>query len=259
MKSTSFIALLCLVASCQSAAPKQEVAATSTIDSTALKTAIVERKSTIPCTQKGKLLEKFEQNKAVFERFEDAEKELEWLKITSKDGQCFTIDSIKTANHFSVSFEDWDKDGMKDRIDNYKWHYEVSLFDATKNDFSRCINGRFCGEQWDFDKKQNLYYQFLEDKRGGTYELYKLVGATKTVLSQVVCITDFDDNGAIEIEIRKNIVESEDAFKFDTLKMDKQLSDAMKSKENDDDNTHLARTKKGLETYWRKNLSVFMK
>ena len=64
---------------------------------------------------------------------------------------------------------------------------------------------------------------------------------------------------AVKFEIRKNIVETEDDMKFDTLVMDKQLLEAMKSNDNDDDNTHLARIKKGLETYWRKNLSAFLK
>ena len=261
MKSTFFIALLLTGVSCQSAAPKQEVAATATTptDSTTVKAAVVEHKSTVPCTATGKLLEKFEQNNAVFERLEDADKELEWLKITSKDGKCYTIDDIRQANHFSVTFEDWDKDGMKDRIDNGKWSYEVNLFDRAKNDFSRHINGRFCGEQWDFDTKQGLKYQFLENKLGGIYELYKLEGATKTILSQVAAMTDYDNNDAVKIEIRKNIVETEDDMKFDTLVMDKQLLEAMKSNDNDDDNTHLARIKKGLETYWRKNLSAFLK
>ena len=260
MKLTYLIALLFFVLGCQSAAPKQDAtsAATSS-DSTTINAEVAAPKTVISCATTGKLLLKFEQNNTLFERLEDAEKASEWLKITSKDEKCAIIDGIHRTNYFSVGFEDWDNDGMRDRIDSYKWHYEVSLFDRTKNDFSRHINGDFCGEQWDFDKKQNLYYQFLEDKQGGIYELYRLVGSTKTILSQVDYTTDFEDNGAVKIQIRNNIVETKDNLKFDTLAADKQLLAAMKSNKNDDDNTHFERIKKGLKIYWQKNLPIFLR
>lgn len=260
MKSAFIISLIFITFGCQSSAPKQEAATTATATPVVTqKDSVVETKSTIPCSMTGKLVEKFEQNNAVFERLANEEKELEWLKITTKDGKCFTIDSLNKENHHTISFEDWDKDGMKDRIDNWKWDYSVSLFDKTSNQFSRHIAGRFCGDQWDFDAKQNLKYQFLENKFGGIYELYKLVGANKTILSQVAYITDYDENSHDKIEIRKNIVETEEGVKFDTLKMDNQLFTAMKPKENEDDNVHQAKVKKSLEAYWRKNLPVFMK
>ncbi|MFM2266610.1 MAG: hypothetical protein RL757_50, partial [Bacteroidota bacterium] len=72
------------------------------------------------CQRKGKVLSKFEQNNAVFERFQDDKETQEWLKITTKDGGCKIIDNLKDANHESVRFEDWDKDGLKDRINDSK-------------------------------------------------------------------------------------------------------------------------------------------
>ena len=153
MKYLLIIFVVLTALNCKPAAPKTEnatAAATSAI--VAPKDSIVEKKSTIPWDAKGKLLEKFEQNNALFERFSDEAKELEWLRITTKNGKCTILDDVGRANHSSVSFEDWDKDGFKDRVNNWKWDYEVCLFDKTKNDFSRLINGRFNGDQWDLIK-----------------------------------------------------------------------------------------------------------
>ena len=258
MKLASTIALMLMVLSCQPPTPTT-VATTNTATPTS-QDSVSAPSGAINCQTQGKLIEKFEQNNAIFERLGNEEKELEWLKITSKDGKCTILDDVKSANHYSVTFEDWDKDGMKDRVNALKWDYEVYLFDKTKNDFSRHINGRFCGDQWDFGKSKNLKYQFLENKLGGIYELYRLVDTTKTIISQVAYITDYEDNGNIRIEIRKNIVSTEDAVKFDTLKMDTRLLADIKPNDEDGyDDKFFDKTRKFLEAYWRKNLSLFMK
>lgn len=258
MKFTCISAFMLLLFSCTPSAPKTDatmaVAAAPTTDS------LTKKNESILCQEKGTLIEKFEQNNALFERLSNEKKDLEWLKITTKDGQCTILDDIKTANHYSVTFEDWDKDGFKDRIDNWKWDYSVSLFDKSKNDFSRLINGRFNGDQWDFDKSKNLKFQFLENKMGGSYELYQLNGAEKTVFSEINILNyDSDGNDGGNVEIRKNIVRNGDDIKFDTLKMDASLFAATRPKENEEYDVQLARTKKAVENYWRKNLSLFLK
>ena len=246
--------------SCKPAATKQDNAATTTIDSTAAKNVPIVATSGIPCSMTGKLVEKFEQNNALFERLKNEAKEMEWLKVSTKDGKCFTIDSIGEMNHYNVVFEDWDKDGMKDRINHYKWDSEVCLFDKSTNNFTRCINGRFNGDQWDLDKSKNLKYQFLENKMGGIFELYQLTGNNKKIISQVDFAADYDNNGATKIQIRKNIVIANDDVKFDTLKIDSQLStDIMPNDEDGYGDKFIAKTKKSLEAYWKKNLAEFMK
>ena len=261
MKYLLIISMIFIALSCKPAAPKMEnatAATTSTI--IAPKDSIIENKSAIPCDAKGKLLEKFEQNNALFERFSDEAKELEWLKITTKDGKCTILDDVGRANHSSVSFEDWDKDGFKDRVNNWKWDYEVCLFNKTKNDFSRVINGRFNGDQWDFDKNQNLKYQFLENKYGGIYELYTIKDAKKTVFSDIsFSNAGMETDNDYKIEIRKNIVYSNDAVTFDTLKVDAQLYANTRPKTDEAYEAQLERTKKVVAAYWRKNLSAFLK
>jgi hypothetical protein len=265
MKQLFFISLVLITFGCKPSISKPEnttTPVTATSDTSAITTqadTATETKVAIPCDMKGKLIEKFEQNNALFERLSNEEKELEWLRITTKDGKCTILDDIKTANHYSVSFEDWDKDGYKDRINNWKWDYEVHLFDKTKNDFSRHINGRFNGDQWDFDKAQNLKFQFLENKYGGVYELYSLKGNVKTVHSEILLSNAETDGEDYKIEIRKNIVQSNDAVAFDTLKVDSKLLAETRSKANEDYEKQSIRTKKAVEAYWRKNLSLFLK
>ena len=258
MKSACISAILLLVFSCTPPAIKTD--ATTANADIPTQDSLITVKQDVRCQEKGKLIEKFEQNNALFERLSNEKKELEWLKITTKDGKCTILDDIKSANHYSVTFEDWDKDGFKDRLDNWKWDFSVSLFDKTKNDFSRHINGRFCGDQWDFDKSKNLKYQFLENKMGGIYELYQLDGNVKTVYSEINFLNyEPDGNGTNKIEIRKNIVRKGDDIKFDTLKMDSQLYADTREVPNEEYEVQLARTKKAIESYWRKNLSLFMK
>ena len=267
MKLLSAIAFIFIVLGCQSPSPKQEntVTTNSSVvaknDSVPSQFYVEERPQTVvSCDEKGELIEKFEQNNALFQRFKNEKKELEWLKITTKDGKCTIISDIGNANHYSVSFEDWDKDGMKDRIDNLKWDYQVSLFDKSKNDFSRHIDGRFNGDQWDFDKTQNLKYQFLENKFGGVYELYRLEGNKKKVFSEISFSNqDAANDNDMKIEIRKNIVHTRDDVKFDSLKMDAQLLADVKPKADEAYDAQLLRTQKSVEAYWKKNLSLFLK
>ena len=258
MKSACISAILLLVFSCTPPAPKTE--ATTANAAVPKQDSLIAAQQDARCQEKGKLIEQFEQNNALFERLSNEQKELEWLKITTKDGKCTILDDIKSANHYSVTFEDFDKDGFKDRLDNWKWDFSVSLFDKTKNDFSRQINGRFCGDLWDFDKSKNLKFQFLENKMGGIYELYQLNGNVKTVYSEINILNyEPDGNGTNKIEIRKNIVRKDDDVKFDTLTVDAKLFAETREIPNEEYEVQLVRTKKAIESYWRKNLSLFMK
>lgn len=161
--------------------------------------------STTDCSTVGELKEKFEQNGAVFERFSksyDSKSQdwaYEWLKVTLPDGSCKIIDSIGNLNHYECTFVDWNGDGLKDRIDSDKWRNTVSLFSKTKNDFSDKIDGEFSGEQYDFDKSKGLKWQFLEDKRGGTYQLYKMDGLKLTALSEIRISNDDNERNTITI------------------------------------------------------------
>lgn len=205
------------------------------------------------CQTKGNLLEIFEQNNAKFEYLINNRDEMDfrWLKVTTKNDKCFVIDSIEVGNQHHSSFEDWDKDGFKDRIYPLKWTYKVYLFDKTKNNFSREIKGNFNGEQWDFDKKLNLKFQFLEDKFGGVYQLYQLKDTTFKVISEIRITSR-------EIEIRKNIVQTYEGMTYDTLPMNNKLFDMLQEEKNEDYNHWVNRTKKSIKTYWANNLSSFI-
>jgi hypothetical protein len=164
---------------------------------------------TTSCASVGRLINKFEQNGAKFERFSKTTKSDvgrenadEWLKITLPDGTCKIVDSIGEESRYSCSFQDWNGDGFKDRIDSWKWHQrkwlqEVSLFSKTKNDFSDKIEGKFKGEQHDYDKVKGFKWQVLEYKMSTLYQLYKLEGLKVKVLS---AINFNDDDGSITIE-----------------------------------------------------------
>ena len=262
MKLTCISVCIFLILGCQPATPKQETASVP-IENLPIvaqqdSVAVSEVPMPITCTTKGKLIGKFKQNNAVFERFSNEDKSVEWLKITAKNGKCTIIDNIQRANYHDVSFRDWDKDGFKDRIDSWKWTYDVSLFDKKKNDFSRIINGVFNGEQWDFDKEKSLKYQYLDGKSGGIYELYKLVDTNKIVVSQIDYRTDYSEGTSDRIQIRKNIVETSRSMKFDTLKTDKQLFAALKPLYADGE-VQITKAKRIVVAYWRKNLHLFLK
>ena len=162
------------------------------------------------------------------------------------------------ANYHDVSFQDWDKDGFKDRIDAWKWTFNVSLFDQRKNNFSRLINGVFNGEQWDFDKEKGLKYQYLDGKSGGVYELYKLVDTNKIVVSQIDYKTDYSEEVPDRIQIRKNFVRTRQTTKYDTLKTDKQLFADLKPLYAGGE-LQITKAKRIVVAYWQKNLSLFLK
>jgi hypothetical protein len=190
------------------------------------------------CQRKGAVIAKFEQNNAVFERLQNDKKTQEWLKITTKDGSCKIIDNLGDANHESVRFEDWDKDGLKDRINDSKWSYQVALFNPKTNDFSSPIEGDFSGAQSDYDKARGLKSQFMENKIGGTYELYKISNLKKVVYSEIR-VEEHDEKTDITVMNSKGTV----------IKTDPSLVAAAKQ-----DGTKL---KAAIEAYWRKNEAVF--
>lgn len=208
------------------------------------------------CQTKGILLDIFEQNDAKFEYFINNEKDFRWLRVTTKNDKCFVIDSIEVGNQHHSSFEDWDKDGFKDRIYPLKWTYKVYLFDKSKNDFSRLIKGNFNGEQWDFDKKANLKFQFLENKFGGDYQLYQLKDTSFKIISEIRFTRKEDTKS--KIEIRKNIVYTFKRMTYDTLIMDNKLFDALQEKKNEEYDDWVNRTKDNVKTYWKNNLSSFI-
>jgi hypothetical protein len=209
------------------------------------------QQDSITCQLKGDLVESFEQNNTKFERLRIQEDELEWLKVTLSNGSCKIIydSDIRHNNHHYCIFEDWDKDGFKDRIDKWKWNYEVGLFSKEKNDFSRKINGVFCGEQYDFDKKRGLKWQFLESKFGGTYELYSLKDFKKTTYSEIELSTAYDTlNTGPTITISKK--GSNKYNRFDSK------SFFIKAKSKDEDyQIMMKRWNESALRYWRKNLS----
>ena len=236
----------------------KEADATTTAAETTMKQNVA--MSAINCQTTGQLIETFSQNKAKFERLALEDKELEWLKITLPDGSCRIIEEdIRRANHFTCEFRDWDGDGLKDKIDNWKWNYRVSLFSKEKNDFSRKVNGVFNGEQWDFDKSKDLKWQFLEGKFGGSYQLYKMTDTQKTVFSEIVLTNDYDKEGQDPmVEVRKNVVESDKKPTFEKVTIDA-ASFLIKPKSKEE--TYEAmneRWKQSVERYWRQNLAQFV-
>ncbi len=210
------------------------------------------------CKRVGTSIDKFEQNNAVFERLQNTQTEQEWLKITNKDGGCTIIDSIGNANHASVHFEDWDKDGFKDRINESKWYYEVHLFNAQANNFSRSIDGVFSGDQWDYDKVRGLKYQYLEDKMGGSYELYKISDLKKLVYAQISFQGPSDDGGKHEIEVVNRKGGTDVSQDRTVVKTSPLLIKAARSIKGEDGESWSKRVKAAVEDYWRKNEAVFV-
>ncbi len=176
--------------------PKASTTSTPTVSTPTKAAAAV----SADCKRVGTSVDKFEQNNAVFELLENEKTEQKWLKITTKDGGCNIIDLTNNDKRESVRFEDWDKDGLKDLINESKWNYQVQLFNAKTNDFSRPIDGFFSGEQWDYDKTQGLKYQFLEGKMGGNYELYKISNLKKLVYSEI-SLQDSGDGEKYDVKI----------------------------------------------------------
>jgi hypothetical protein len=255
------------VVSCTSKSEKGKVVTTTTPTSTPVAAAAPQ--AAVPlvaapktasvsadCQRKGAVIAKFEQNNAVFERLQNDKKTQEWLKITAKDGSCKIIDSLADANHDSVRFEDWDKDGLKDRINESKWFYEVALFNPKTNDFSRSIEGSFSGEQSDYDKARGLRTQFMENKRGGTYELYKISDLKKVVYCQISVEEGDGETPNIEVVNKKGATEASPTRMV--IKTDPSLLKAAKPVNGEDSEVASKRLKAAIEAYWRKNEAVFL-
>jgi hypothetical protein len=241
-----YVIVLLVVLSCNSKPQNGNVAATSTPSvSTAPQAVTV----SADCKREGTVLDKFEQNNAVFERLQNKQGDQEWLKITTKDGACHIVDSIGNANHYAVRFEDWDKDGFKDRINESKWYYEVALFNAKANDFSRPIDGIFSGDQSDYDKARGLKFQHLENKSGGTYELYKISDLKKLVYCQIHVEEDGDGKQSLEVVNKKGGTDAASDRKV--IKTDPSLLKALKS-------TTDGALQAAIQAYWRKSEAVFI-
>jgi hypothetical protein len=200
------------------------------------------------CQRKGTVLAKFEQNNAVFERLQNDKKTLQWLKITPKAGGCIIVDSILTEDQRDeVRFEDWDQDGFKDQISDSKWYYKVALFNPKTNDFSRRIEGVFQGKQSDYDKARGLKSQYLSDKKGGTYELYKIIDLKK-VLYSLIHVKEDDDATTIEVVNKKGTTATSETRIV--IKTDPSLLAA--AKQGDE------KLAAAIKAYWQKNEAVFI-
>jgi hypothetical protein len=249
------VLLLFVAFGCNSKPQNENVAATSTPSvSTAPQAAVV----SADCKRVGTAIDKFEQNNAVFERFQNEKTEQEWLKITTKDGGCSIVDSIGNANHDAVRFEDWDKDGFKDRINESKWYYEVALFNAQTNDFSRPIEGIFSGDQWDFDKARGLKYQHLENKSGGHYELYKISDLKKLVYADISIEDPSYEGTNYVIEVANRKGGTDNSTDRTVIKTSPALMKAVKAINGEADGNWSKRVKAAVEDYWRKNEAVFV-
>jgi hypothetical protein len=201
------------------------------------------------CQRKGTVLAKFEQNNAVFERLQNDKKTLQWLKITPKAGGCIIVDSILTDDmRDEVRFEDWDQDGFKDQISDSKWYYKVALFNPKTNDFSRRIEGVFQGKQSDYDKARGLKSQYMSDKRGGTYELYKIIDLKKILYSQISVQEGDDETPSIEVVNKKGTTAASETRTV--IKTDPSLLAAAKLGDE--------KLEAAIKAYWRKNEAVFI-
>lgn len=259
MKYYAYLLLILAAMSCNSKPQTANVAATTaTADTPSVSTTPQSVATSEGCKRKGTVIDKFEQNNAVFERLQNKETEQEWLKITTKDGACKIVDSIGNANHFSCRFEDWDKDGFKDKIDQSKWFYEVYLFNPKANDFSNYIQGVFNGDQWDYDKARGLKYQFLEDKMGGKYELYKIKDLKKLLYGEISLQEPSDEGKGYTIEVVNKKGGTEESLDRVVLKTDPSLIKAAKSLDGEEYQDWSDRVKAAVEAYWRKNEAVFL-
>jgi hypothetical protein len=205
MRLIFFFILFVSFSSCKQSESKTPP--TATPSSTVSDTTVVANVSDITCATTGALIEKFEQNNAKFELYSIMinDERQKWLKVLLPNSVCKVIhdDTMGWGNHHSLEFKDWDGDGFKDRIDSWKWDYEVNLFSKERNDFSRKINSRFNGDQWDFDKSKGLKFQFLENKYGGIYQLYSLKDTIMTVYSELrITNTDTTEDGNPIVYVR---------------------------------------------------------
>jgi hypothetical protein len=94
-----------------------------------------------------------------------------------------------------------------------------------------------------------LKYQHLEDKRGGTYELYKISDLKKLVYCQIHVEEDGDGKQSIEVVNKKGGTDA--ASEGTVVKTDPALLKAVKS-------TTDGALQAAIQAYWRKNEAVFI-
>ncbi|MEY4935773.1 MAG: hypothetical protein RIS64_2132 [Bacteroidota bacterium] len=220
MKYLFVTALLSTTLACNpSNTPEQKVVSkTDTLAKAALSDASSEPK----CDSKANLIEKFEQNGVLFERFsftKGSDMQPEWLKITVGKQPCKILD-ISNLKDGYCKFQDWDKDGLKDLImgNTAAQNYKVSLFNKQNNDFVE-IDNYFNDESWDFDiakglkmdhsdNNTNRYHYNFED----IYNLYEFKKGQFRLLSQIFfTIDDESQTKDCTIQIRK--CKTQDDFK----------------------------------------------
>jgi hypothetical protein len=210
--------------------------------------------SPITCATKGRLIETFSQNNATFERFERVKYEPQWLKVTLPNGSCkiITDEEFVDANHQHCAFKDWDGDGFKDRINSFKWHYEVALFSKADNDFSHAIDGSFNGEQWVFDQAKNLKWQFMEHKWGGRYQLYNIIDKKQVVHASIEVTAKEDENDNTVIAVISTLGKNGKPIKLnpETFFSKVPANESYEAKE--------IREKSTIEKYWRTNLAKIL-
>jgi hypothetical protein len=220
MKYLFVTALLSTTLSCkESKAPEQQVV--SKIDNVA-KAVSSDASGDPNCDSKAHLIEKFEQNGALFERFsftKGSDMQPEWLKITVGKQPCKILD-ISNLKDGYCRFDDWDKDGLKDMIvgNTQTRNYKVSLFKKQNNDFTE-IENHFNDEVWDFDAAKGLkmdhsdnnvhrYNYNFED----IFNLYEVQKGQFRLLSQIFFTID-DENSTKDCVIQVRKCTSEDDFK----------------------------------------------
>ncbi len=224
------------------------------VATSALPASVAADTGVITCATKGNLIETFSQNNATFERFERIEHEPQWLKVTLPNGSCkiITDEEFINANHQSCGFWDWDEDGFKDRVNQFKWHYQVALFSKADNDFSHAIDGSFSGDQWVFDKAKNLKWQCMDNKWGGTYQLYSIVDRKQLVYASLDIRETMDEQDHSIITMLSTLGKNGKLVKLDAETF------FPKEPANESYEAQQIRKKNAIEKYWRTNLAKIL-
>jgi hypothetical protein len=245
MKYLFVIALLSTTLGCNlSKAPEQNVV--SKTDTLAITTSS-DASGDPKCDSKANLIEKFEQNGALLERFsftEGSDMLPEWLKITVGKQPCKILD-ISTLKDGYCKFQDWDKDGLKDMIvgDTNAQNYKVSLFNKQNNDFTE-IDNHFNDESWDFDAAKGLRMDHLDNNTHryhynfeDIFNLYEFKNGQFRLLSQIFfTIDDESSTKSCEIQVRKCKTQDDfkeipvDAAVFGAIRKKAQVIQAVRSK-----------------------------
>lgn len=208
----------------------------------------------ITCATKGTLIETFSQNNATFERFERIKYEPQWLKVTLPNGSCkiITDEEFIEANHQRCEFKDWDGDGLKDRITHFKWYYDVSLFSKTDNDFSQFIEGAFNGEQWVFDKAKNLKWQCMDNKWGGTYQLYSIINQKQEIYASLEVTEKENEQDNVVMTIHSTLGKNGKSVPLNAETF------FPKAPANESYEAEQIRKKNAISNYWRANLDKIL-